>query len=53
MDKQTDGQTDGQTDDQITRCPQRTFQAEGIKIINQNILEGSRKSSLVHDLQHP
>ena len=27
----TDRQTDGQTDDPITRCPRRTFQAEGIK----------------------
>ena len=30
-DRQTDEQTDGWTDDPITRCPQRTIQAEGIK----------------------
>ena len=29
----TDRQTDGQTDDPITRCPRRTFQAGGIKIM--------------------
>ena len=31
-DRITDIQTDGQTDNPITRCPQRTFQAGGIKI---------------------
>ena len=31
-DRQTDGRTDGRTDDPNTRCPQRTFQAGGIKI---------------------
>ena len=30
---QTDKQTNGQTDDPNTRCPRRTFQAGGIKII--------------------
>ena len=30
--RRTDGQTDGRTDDPNTRCPRRTFQAEGIKI---------------------
>ena len=30
----TDRQTDGQTDDPITRCPGRTFQARGIKIMS-------------------
>ena len=33
-DRRTDRQTDGQTDDPITRCPRRTFQAGGIKIIS-------------------
>ena len=32
-DGQTDRQTDGRTDDPITRCPRRTFQAGGIKIM--------------------
>ena len=32
-DGRTDGQTDGQTDDPNTRCPRRTFQAGGIKIV--------------------
>ena len=32
-DRRTDRQMDGQTDDPITRCPRRTFQAVGIKII--------------------
>ena len=32
-DRQTNGQTDGRTDDPITRCPRRTFQAGGIKIV--------------------
>ena len=29
----TDRQTDGRTDDPITRCPRRTFQAGGIKML--------------------
>ena len=32
-DRQTDRQTDKQTDDPNTRCPRRTFQARGIKIL--------------------
>ena len=28
-----DRRTDGRTDDPITRCPRRTFQAGGIKIL--------------------
>ena len=32
-DGQTDKRTDGQMDDPITRCPRRTFQAGGIKIL--------------------
>ena len=31
---QTDGRTDKRTDDPNTRCPRRTFQAGGIKILN-------------------
>ena len=31
----TNGWTDGRTDDPITRCPRRTFQAGGIKSIQQ------------------
>ena len=37
-DRQTDKWTDKQTDDPITRCPRRTFQAGGIKIILTAIL---------------
>ena len=33
--RQTDKQTDGRTDDPNTRCPRRTFQAGGIKIVRQ------------------
>ena len=47
---QTDGQTDGRTDYPITRCPRRTFQAGGIKIIDNcrklMILEIDLSSSL-------
>ena len=32
-DRRTDGRTDRQTDDPNTRCPRRTFQAGGIKMI--------------------